>query len=130
MLKPILTLTLVALATPSFAQGIDTEAMSNSSSGVYIGGTTVSDNTPNVAASPNNNTAPCAVGGGFGIAGAGMGFSIGAGRVNKDCQIMQEAKALQSLLGNRAAVAHLCKHDKTIQATLVDLGLCKVVKRK
>lgn len=130
MLKPILTLSFVVLASQSFAQGIDTEAMSNSSSGVYIGGTTVSDNTPNVMASPNNNTAPCSVGGGFGIAGAGMGFSIGTGRVNKDCQIMQEAKALQSLLGNRAAIAHLCKHDKTIQATLVDLGLCKVVKRK
>jgi hypothetical protein len=130
MIKPTLGLALILSATSLHAGEISSGSASQSNSGVYIGGTTVDNNTPNVAAGSNNNTAPCALGSGVGISGPGVGFSVGLGRVNKDCQIMQEAKALQSLLGDHVALAHLCKHDKTIQATLVDLGLCKVVKAK
>lgn len=127
-------ITLLALAviipTLTYAGDIETEAQSQSNSGVYIGGTTVERNTPSMGNSVTNSTAPCVVGKGFGVAVPGMGISSSNGRIDGNCETLQEAKALQSLLGNRAAIAHLCKHNKDMQATLVDLGVCYVVKRK
>ena len=130
MIKPILALALIFSSTALYAGEISSGSNSQSNSGVYIGGTTVGKNTPNVSAGSSNNTSSCALGGGIGVAGAGIGFSLGLSRTDKDCRIMQEAKALQALLGDRVAIAHLCKHDKTIQATLVDLGICKLIKSK
>ena len=118
------------LPTTALANEISTEAASQSNSGVYIGGTTVGNNTPGAHASATNSTAPCVVGKGFGVSGPGIGISSSNGRIDDNCETLQEAKALQSLLGNRVAIAHLCKHNKDIQATLVDLGVCRVVKRE
>lgn len=128
-MKPILVAISLMLPSAAIADSIDTEAQSESNSGVYIGGTTVGNNTPSAHSSATNSTAPCVVGEGFGVSVPGMGFSASNGRINGNCETLVEAKALQELLGNRAAIAHLCKHNKDMQATLVDLGVCKVIRR-
>lgn len=106
---------------------LTSESNSNSSSGVYIGGNSRT-NTPSVGGS-SNNTSSCVIGNHVGIGVEGLGFSVGAGRVDKECNVREEAKALLALLGRRAAIAHLCKHDKSIRETLVEQGYC-VVKKK
>lgn len=119
--------TLLMAAAP-VAADTNANASSASSSGVYIGGTEMRDNTPSVGGSANS-TAPCVVGNSVGLGIPGLGFNIGAGRINKNCARLQEAEALRALLGDRAAIAHLCKHSKEMRETLVDLGVCVVKKR-
>lgn len=96
---------------------------STSSSGVYFGGN--SPSAPSVGGS-SNNTGPCILGNSLGFSIPGVGINIGAGRVDKECNVREEAKAINALIGKKAAIAHLCKHDKTIRETLVEKGYCKV----
>lgn len=128
MIKPALV-ALLLVPTSAFADEFNTEALSQSNSGVYIGGTTVGKNTPSAHSSTTNSTAPCVVGKGFGISGPGVGISSSNGRIDENCETMEEAKALRSLVGNRAAIAHLCRHNKDMRETLVGLGLC-IIKKK
>lgn len=128
MIKP----TLVALSlfpATAIAHEFNTESSSESNSGVYIGGTTVGKNTPSAHSSTTNSTAPCVVGKGFGISGPGLGISSSNGRIDDTCETLEEAKALRSLINDRAAITHLCRHNKDIRETLVGLGLC-IIKKK
>lgn len=118
-------LVLIFLPTGLLAD-TSSDSSASSSSGVYIGGNSQS-NTPSVGGS-SNNTSSCVIGNSFGVGVPGFGINVGAGRVDQECNVREEAKALLTLVGERAALAHLCKHDKTIRETLVEQGLCVVEK--
>lgn len=119
---------ILLLTAGAVAADTNANASSVSSSGIYMEGTEMRDNTPSVGGNANS-TAPCVVGNSVGLGIPGLGFNIGTGHVNKNCATLQEAQAIRALLGDRAAIAHLCKHNKRMQATLVELGVCVVKKR-
>lgn len=109
------------------------EAGAMSNSGVTIEGS--GPNVPGVGAPGMNHTAPCVIGHSSGVAVAGFGVSHGGGTIDDNCNTREEVKFLHNLLSQRnnmakrVAIAHACANDKSIQQTLVAMGLCVVVKK-
>lgn len=126
MLRTITTIAALMGATAAGAQSTAfSESYSGSSSGVIVEGANVPDNTPGLGGMVGS-AGNCYPGGGVQMVGPGAGISIGGGRVDQECNTRMEMAALASIAGNRAAVAHACRHDDSMRETLVGLGLCRV----
>ena len=103
----------------------NSQSGSQSVSGVVIEGSQVPNNTPN-ASMAVGSAGNCYPGAGIGASGPGWGLTIGGGRVDGECNTRAEMAALAQLAGNRAALAHACRHDASMRETLVGLGICRV----
>jgi hypothetical protein len=132
MKTTILAASVLLLSTgATFAQnaiaGSTSASGSQSVSGVSIEGSNIPDNTPN-AGIAIGSAGDCYPGAAFGASGPGWGVSAGGGQVDQECNVRAEMAALAVVAGNRVAVAHACKHDRSMRQTLVELGLCKVTR--
>lgn len=129
MKLPIITLvTALGMASSAAAQTTATSQSGSNSlsqSGVTVEGANVPNNTPGLGGMVGS-AGNCYPGGGIQAVGPGAGFSIGGGRVDPECNTRMEMAALASVAGNTVAVAHACKHDRSMRATLVELGYCRV----
>lgn len=121
----IITAAVLALAGPGMAQevsstsgatsGSSSDASSQSgslaSAGIvqnhYNSGTSTIKNVPAVAAPGIITAYNCAQAVSAGAAGAGFGISLGGTYVDKNCERISQAAALNSLVGANAAVVHM-----------------------
>jgi len=123
----IAALAFMAMATSAGAQTTTatSQSQSASQSGVIVEGSTVPDNTPGLgglAGSAGN----CYPGGGAQAVWPGGGVGIGGGRIDPECNLRMEMAALGSIAGKKAAIAHACRYDRSMRATLASLGLCRI----
>ena len=127
-----LSLVLALFASASTAQTISESGSSSlSNSGVVFGDSYAVQQAPSAVAPGNMHTAPCVIGSSFGIGVPGLGLSGGGGRLDTKCNVREEVKALNILLGQPkslardAALLHYCRNDDDIRATLVQIGVCQ-----
>lgn len=129
-MRVLIFIAAVAIATQATAQSTaDSASLSDSysASGVYIEGSNIPDNTPGLGGLVGSS-GNCYPGAGINVATPGLGFNVGGGVVDMECNVRMEMAALAAVAGNRVAVAHACKHDTSMRQTLVEMGLCKVVR--
>ncbi len=95
-------------------------------SGVNVEASESLNNTPSMGAPSAIPTADCMNAASFAASGPGFGIALGGGNGNKKCNTRVEASVLNALVGKRAALHHICKHDAEMRATLVEMGLCRI----
>ena len=114
-------------ASPLFAEvNATSESNSDAQSSIYIGGNKSINNTPSMSA-VSNNTISCAIGNSAALAVPGFGASIGSGKIDKECNIREEALILRNLVGIPAAIEHFCRNDESLRQTLEAQGYCKPI---
>lgn len=124
---------LAILAPAAMAADLNASNQSTSQSGsassIHRGGDTV--NAATAIAPSGNNTAPCVLHPSFGIAES-VGLSVGAPRVDHDCNMKGESNTL-AVIGNmppskgrNLAISHLCSNVPTMRQTLIAQGECSM----
>lgn len=131
-MKKVAAIFAVAMLLPGAAMAGGTSSVSGawsasgsqSSTNVNIAGTTIPNNTPNVAAPSFGSANTCALGAGIGVGGPGWGFSAGGGSVDKKCELRADTAMLYTLAGKYVAIQHLCLNSDDLRRTLSAEGMC------
>lgn len=133
-----LTAALIVSASAAAAQSVTSDSVSQSGSysGVNIEGsnTDLGRQVPGMGAPSMSHTTSCALSASGAISGPGFGISFGNGRIDSECNTREEARFLHDLLSQRpsqarnAAIYHACASDESMRATLVAIGVCRVVR--
>lgn len=123
-----LALALILLASPALA-GTTADSESTSGAQSYSGVNIQQGN--GYRGSPSMG-APSVMGDCGGASGAvsfpGFGISLGGGNGNRKCNLRADAAMLQALLGDRAAITHICRNDPQLRDTLIAIGVCAYAK--